>query len=74
MLARRGLGWKPMMGQPEPPPPNCHFLGLRFKTQAAWDNREADGPSGSVGFDMGLEIHHWEPDARIRVELPADMP
>ena len=63
-----------MMGQPEAPPPSCQFLGLRFRTQASWDNREADGPNGSVGFDMSLEVHKWVGDSKIRVELPADMP
>ena len=68
------MGWKPMLGQPEAPPSSCQFLGLRFRTQAAWDNRGADGPNGSVGFDMALEVHKWVADAKIRVELPSDMP
>lgn len=49
-------------------------VGVRFHTAASWDNRGADGPSGSVGFDMGLAIHHWVTDSVVRVALPADMP
>ena len=34
----------------------------------------ADGPAGSVGFDMVVGIHHWVGDSIIRVQLPEDMP
>ena len=70
----RSLAWKPMLGQPDAPPDSCRAIGLRFRTQASWDNREADGPNGSVGFDMSLEIHKFTGDTTIRVELPSDMP
>ena len=67
-------GWQPLLGQPKSPPSTCNYLSASFGTQAAWDNRGADGPTGSVGFDMALTIRNWVGDSIIEVELPDSMP
>ena len=43
----RSLAWKPMLGQPNAPPPSCHFLGLRTTSSWDWADIDAAAAAGS---------------------------